>query len=111
MRERLRGYLRLTMRATHESGAPVMRGLFHEFGGDPRCWDIADQFLLGPDMLVAPVMEAGAREREVYLPDGASWRDIRTDRVHDGGAHVLVPAPLAAAPVFVRDGALAGVRL
>lgn len=111
LRERLRPYLRETMRAAHECGAPVMRGLFHEFPDDEACWGIADEFLLGADLLVAPVMAAGAREREVYLPAGARWRDIRTDRVHDGGARVLAAAPLSSAPVFARDGALADLRL
>jgi hypothetical protein len=42
-----------------------MRGLFHDFPGDPRAWDVDDQFLLGPDVLVAPVLTAGARERDI----------------------------------------------
>jgi alpha-D-xyloside xylohydrolase len=109
LREWLRPYLRDVMRAAHTDGQPVMRGLFHEFPDDARAWDVADQFLLGPDVLVAPVLEAGARERDVYLPAGSRWTDVATGRVHDGGASVHAPAPLDVVPVFLRDGALPGL--
>ncbi len=106
LRETLRPYVREVMRAAHLDGQPAMRGLFHEFPDDAAAWDVDDQFLLGPDVLVAPVLEAGAREREVYLPAGASWTDAATGEVHDGGATVVVDAPLDVVPVFLRDGAL-----
>src|SRR5690606_15500050 len=106
LRETLRPYVREVMRAAHLDGQPAMRGLFHEFPDDAAAWDVDDQFLLGPDVLVAPVLEAGAREREVYLPAGASWTDAATGEVHDGGATVRAQAPLDVVPVFLRDGAL-----
>lgn len=107
LRERLRGYLRQAMRAAHEEGQPVMRGLFHEFPADPRAWTVEDQFLFGPDLLVAPVVEPGARERSVYLPEGARWTDLRDGRQWEGGVTVEVAAPLASIPVFARDDAMA----
>jgi alpha-D-xyloside xylohydrolase len=58
-----------------------------------------------PDLLVAPVTEAGARERDVYLPAGADWRDAWTGRVHPGGRTVLTDAPLDRIPLYLRDGA------
>jgi alpha-D-xyloside xylohydrolase len=81
-----------------------MRGLFHDFPADPRCWDVADQYLFGSDILVAPVLEPGARSREVYLPGGASWTDLGSGDVHEGGQTVVVDAPLAVVPVFTRVG-------
>lgn len=106
LRERLRDYTRAVMRAAHEDGQPVMRGLFHEFPHDQQAWDVADQFLHGPDVLVAPVLEAGARSRRVYLPAGAAWTDLHTGNEHEGGTWIEAAAPRHRTPVFLREGAL-----
>jgi len=82
-----------------------MRPLFFEFPADPRAADVDDEFLLGPDLLVAPVVEAGAREREVYLPAGASWRDGWTGEPRPAGAIHVAAAPLDRIPAYLRDGA------
>ncbi|WP_309135017.1 TIM-barrel domain-containing protein [Cellulomonas sp.] len=107
LREELRDYTRELMAAAHADGQPVMRGLFHEFPDDPEAWRVADQYLYGPSLLVAPVLEAGATARRVWLPAGARWTSLVTGEVHDGGRWVDVDAPLATVPVFSRDGALA----
>jgi alpha-D-xyloside xylohydrolase len=78
------------------------RPLFLNFPADPACWDIQDQFLLGDDILVAPVVTEGAREREVYLPAGAEWRDAWTGAPAAGGQRVTAAAPLELIPVYVR---------
>jgi alpha-D-xyloside xylohydrolase len=105
LRERLRPYLLELSEATHRTGAPVMRPLFFDFPDDEHAWSVDDQFLLGPDVLVAPVTEAGARGRTVYLPAGARWTDTVTGEFHEGGTTSDVPAPLERIPVFVREGA------
>ena len=107
LREHLRPYVMAQMRLAHETGLPPMRPLFVDFPGDPACWDIADQFLLGGDLLVAPVVTGGARERDVYLPagpDGAVWRDAWTGESVPGGQWLTAAAPLEIIPVYVRDG-------
>jgi alpha-D-xyloside xylohydrolase len=104
LRERLRPYVMGTMRVAHTDGLPPMRPLFLNFPGEPACWDITDQFLLGDDLLVAPVVTAGAVEREVYLPAGTSWRDAWTGARLAGGQWLTAPAPLEIIPVYVRDG-------
>jgi alpha-D-xyloside xylohydrolase len=104
-REDLRPYTRRIMAEAHETGHAVMRGLFHDFPADPRAWEVTDQFLFGPDLLIAPVAELGARERKVYLPDRGRWIDVASGQVHDGGQEMTVPASLETIPVFVRDGA------
>jgi alpha-D-xyloside xylohydrolase len=104
IRERLRPYVMDTMREAHETGLPVLRPLFLGFPGDPVGWEIGDQYLFGPDVLVAPVTELGARERRVYLPAGAGWTDAWTGDRLDGGQWVDAPAPLERMPVYIRDG-------
>lgn len=106
LREALRDYTREQMTAAHTDGLPVMRGLFFEFPDDERCWAEHDAFLFGPDLLVAPVVEAGATRRDVYLPAGARWTDLRTGEVHGGGQVITVDAPLDTIPVLARDGRL-----
>lgn len=104
IRENLRPYIRECMRQASESGAPVMRPLFYEFPEDPASWEVEDSYMFGPDLLVSPVMEAGANSRTVYLPAGAQWTDAYTHRVYEGGQTVTVPAPIDIIPVMVRDG-------
>jgi alpha-D-xyloside xylohydrolase len=112
LRERLRPYLHELADAAHRTGAPPMRPLFFEFYRDEAAWGVDDQFLLGPDLLVAPVAEAGARSRSVYLPSGARWIDTATGEGHAGGQTLEVPAPLERIPVFVRaESALSKVRI
>ncbi|WP_309111293.1 TIM-barrel domain-containing protein [Saccharothrix sp.] len=105
LRERLRPYLAELSESAHHTGAPPMRPLFFDFPDDEQAWTVDDQFLLGPDLLVAPVTEAGARSRPVYLPTGTRWLDPTTGTTHDGGTTVEAPAPLDHIPVFVREGA------
>jgi alpha-D-xyloside xylohydrolase len=104
LRERLRPYLMDQMAAAHQRGAPPMRPLFFDFPTDPRAWTVEDQFMFGPDVLVAPVTTCGARERQVYLPAGTRWLDAWTDQASDGGATVTAAAPLEHIPVYLRAG-------
>ncbi|MEY2246121.1 TIM-barrel domain-containing protein [Streptomyces sp. BF23-18] len=105
LRERLKPYLLDVMREAHEEGLPVMRPLLLEFPGDQAAWSVDDSYLLGPDLLVAPVLTAGATARTAYLPAGARWTDAWTGVSYEGGAAVTVDAPLDRIPLFLRDGA------
>ena len=104
IRERIRPYVRQLMKDAHETGAPVMRPLFYDFPKDKQAWQTEDCYMFGPDMLVAPVMEAGVTERSIYLPEGATWKDAYTGKVYEGGQTVTVPAPIDVIPVMLRDG-------
>ena len=106
IRERLRPYIRSCMKTASETGAPVMRPLFFDFSGDRECWNVEDAYMFGPDLLVAPVMEAGAVQRRVYLPAGSTWTDACTKTRYEGGQYVTVPAPIDVIPVFFRDDAV-----
>jgi alpha-D-xyloside xylohydrolase len=103
LRERLKPYILAQMAAAAETGAPPMRPLFFDCGDDPLCCQVEDQFMFGQDILVAPVLEEGARMREVYLPAGAAWYDAWSGEAHSGGAKPCVQAPIERIPVFVRD--------
>ncbi|WMJ86281.1 glycoside hydrolase family 31 protein [Anaerocolumna sp. MB42-C2] len=103
IREALRPYIRECMKETSESGAPVMRPMFYDFPSDKNCWEIEDQYMFGPDLIVAPVMEEGVSVRKIYLPEGVKWTDANTRKVYEGGQNVVVPAPLDIIPVMVRE--------
>lgn len=104
IRERMRPYIRECMKQASETGAPVMRPMFFDFPEDAVCWETEDQYMFGPDVLVAPVMEMGQRQRSVYLPQGLSWTDAKSGVSYPGGSRVTVDAPLSVIPVFVREG-------
>src|SRR5690606_13079633 len=105
MRERLRPYLHEQMDVAATKGLPPMRPLFVDFPDDERAWAVDDQMMFGPDVLVAPVTEAGARSRPVYLPGTGRWRHVWSGRVYEGGAEIVEEAPLSHIPVYVREGA------
>ncbi len=110
LRERLRPYIMAQMKLAAEQGLPLMRPLFLEFPQDAGCGDVGDQFMFGPDLLVAPVLEEGARYREVYLPAGATWHDVWTGEVERGGHWTIATAPLARIPLYLRDNAQLPIR-
>lgn len=96
-----------------QAGQPVVRHLFLHFPEDDQAAQIHDQFLLGPDLLVAPVLEPGARSRSLYLPPGP-WIDLWSGKVYglyQKGSWVTVPAPLGHSPVFVRRESALGPQL
>lgn len=104
IREKLRPYIRECMERAHTKGEPVMRPLFFDFCTDLKSWDIDDEYMFGPDILVAPVLSEGAESRKVYLPGGVKWRESSTGRVYDGGQTASANAPIDIIPVFIRDG-------
>jgi alpha-D-xyloside xylohydrolase len=104
LREKLKPYLRELNRAAHQRGTPPMRPLYFDFPADPAAANLADQFMLGPDLLVAPVTEQGAVSREVYLPAGADWVEAWTGQEQPGGQSLQAEAPLERIPVYWRKG-------
>jgi alpha-glucosidase len=109
LRMRLMPYLYAAFHEAERSGVPVWRPLFFEFPDDPEAARVEDQLMVGPSLLLAPVLERGAREREVYLPPGVwlSWHD---DARWVGPRRIRVMAPLERAPLFVRGGTVLTTR-
>ena len=102
IRENLRPYIRECMKETSENGTPIMRPMFYDFHEDKKAWETEDQYMFGPDLLVAPVMEEGVSSRPVYLPYGEIWTESYTGKKYEGGQVVTAEAPIDIIPVFVR---------
>ena len=99
-------YLRSELLIATKTGMPVMRPLVLVYPGDSAVGDLSDEYLYGSELLVAPVVTKGARDREVYLPDG-QWLDYTNKgALYSGGRRIRVSAPLSSIPVFVREGAI-----
>ncbi len=105
LRYRLLPYLWTAARIASETGLPVVRPLLLAWPDDPIAWQVDDEYLFGPDILVAPVMDEGATSRAVYLPAG-TWWDFWSGAAVAGGRYVTAAAPLDRIPLFIRDGAM-----
>jgi len=84
----------------------IMRGLTMDFSLDTEVFDIADQYMFGPSLMVNPVTEYKVRSRKVYLPSAYGWYDVRTGRHYAGGTVVEADAPYEWMPLFAREGSL-----
>ncbi|WP_430448642.1 glycoside hydrolase family 31 protein [Rhodophyticola sp.] len=102
LRERLRPYLETVFATYAATGDPVMAPLFYHHPGQRDLFDRADAYMLGPDMLVAPVLEAGATARSVALPEGQDWVHAWTGIAYSGGTTADIDAPWGRIPVFIR---------
>src|SRR3954453_3575234 len=105
LRYRLLPYLYAAFLASAETGAPVQRPLVFDHQYDPAVRDLDDEYLLGADLLVAPVFVAGATARPVSLPAGG-WYDWHTDETFAGRRWLLVDTPMERIPIFARAGAV-----
>ena len=106
LRYELMPYIYSLGHMTHETGAPFMRGLFMDFGDDPKVANIGDEYMFGPALLVAPVTEQGVTSREVYLPAGTDWYNFWTNEKVHGGQSIMVSAPIETIPLFVKAGSI-----
>jgi alpha-glucosidase (family GH31 glycosyl hydrolase) len=88
-----------------EHSSPLIRALVYDWSGEAEALGIDDEFMLGRDLLVAPVLRAGLDTRRLWLPPG-SWRGFFDREVYSGGQWLEVSA--AAIPVFVRDVCMFG---
>ncbi|HEY6414406.1 MAG TPA: TIM-barrel domain-containing protein [Edaphobacter sp.] len=87
-----------------KTGMPIMRALVLQYQNDNRARTTKDEYMFGPDFLVAPVLDENTR-RVVYLPEG-DWVDYWTGTRFNGGKTMLVDAPVDVLPLYVRAGAV-----
>ena len=102
LRAALKPYIEELSRNVTARGVPTVRPLWWNFPGE---LDIDDQYLFGPDLLVAPVFELGSRSRTVRFPGTSqdTWISIfNHSKVHMGGTNAVVEAPIEIIPVFKR---------
>jgi alpha-D-xyloside xylohydrolase len=106
LRYRLMPYIYSVASKVASEGYTLMRGLMMDFSHDPHGFDIADQFIFGPAILVNPVTKPGALFREVYLPRDSEWLNFWTGKKYSGGQTLSVPSPRDEIPLFVRAGSI-----
>ena len=95
----------LTARA-HESGLPIMEPMCSAFQNDPKCYEEGVDFMFGDSLLVANVVEKGAKTRSIYLPEGDNFYDYYTREAFEGGQTIQIPVTLSSIPLYVRSGAI-----
>ena len=102
LRLNYRDYFRNILSDCVATKDPMMRNMEYEFPGQGM-EKIKDQFMLGGDLLVAPVLEKGATTRDVVLPRGCRWKYVPTGEIYEGGDKITVDAPLEVLPYFEKS--------
>jgi alpha-glucosidase len=106
LRYRLLPYLYTLFRDHAGFGVPVMRPLWFEYPDDQRTYLVEDEYLVGGDLLVAPVVVESTTRRKVYFPKGDNWVDWWTGQTFEGGKETEVNAPLDHLPLYARAGSM-----
>jgi alpha-D-xyloside xylohydrolase len=102
LKQDLMPYLMETSRSAHLHGTPMMRAMLLEFPDDRTCWSLDQQYMFGPDLLVAPVFSASG-EVEFYLPAG-TWTSYFSGEKLNGGRWVREKHGFDSVPLYVREG-------
>ena len=105
LRYRLLPYIYSAFVRASETGAPIQRPLIFNYQFDENVRNLDDQYLFGSDLLVAPIVEEGKRDREVYLPEG-EWFNWNTGEHLHGNQTIVADAPIEYIPVFARGGSV-----
>jgi len=106
LRYRLMPYIySLTGMVTHKDYT-IMRALVMDFGYDKKVFNIGNQYMFGPALLINPVTEYKSRKRSVYLPAGTGWYELETGKYLEGGQKIIADAPYTDIPVYVKEGSI-----
>ena len=103
LRYSLLPYLYTAAWEAHKNGSPIVRPLFYEFPDDPISYGINNEYFLGKDLLVVPILKPGIKSKRLYLPKGI-WYNWWTAKRYEGGKWIEVPVTLEYIPVFVHAG-------
>lgn len=105
LRYRLLPFLYTNLEEAHRTGVPLFRPLLVNYQTDTNTINLDDEFMIGSDLLVAPILKANQTSRSVYLPEGI-WYDYWTGKKIAGGTRIVAEAPLEIVPMYVRAGAI-----
>jgi alpha-glucosidase (family GH31 glycosyl hydrolase) len=105
LRYRMLPYLYSAVHTCATTGMPIMRALWLHYPDDPKAVACGDQYLWGESLLVAPVVEKGAKSRRLYLPRGG-WYDFWTGERLEGGREISREVDLETMPLYVRAGSI-----
>lgn len=106
LRYRLLPYIYSLAWNVTNTGGTIMRPLVMDWRTDEKVWNIGNQFMFGPSILVNPVTEEGANSRWVYLPPSTTWYDFWTGRQTAGGQSIEASSPLDRIPLYVKAGSI-----
>jgi len=106
LRYRMFPYVYSLAGAVTQRGGVFMRPLVMDFAADAKAREIADEYMFGPALLVAPVTQYKARTRSVYLPQSTGWYDFWTGKTAQPGTQIEAAAPYDSIPLFVQAGSI-----
>jgi alpha-D-xyloside xylohydrolase len=106
LRYRMMPYIYSLNAMTYHEDYTIMRPMIMDFPHDQRVYDLGEQYLFGPALLVCPVYEYRSRSRKIYLPAGNGWYDFYSGHHFPGGAEIDADAPLERIPVFAKEGSI-----
>lgn len=106
LRQSLKPYLYSLAYHSWQSGEPMMRPLVYEYQEDEQTWEESFHYLCGGFLLVAPVLEKGAKAKDIYLPKGREWTDWNSGYRYQGGQTVTLPVEQESLPMFIRSGSI-----
>lgn len=104
LHQRIIEYAHTQAAEAHKTGMPIVRPLFLVDPKVKAAWENWWTYEYGPDILVSPVWEKGAREQDVYLPSGSKWKDAWTGRIYAGGQTIKTKAEPHQIPIYTRIG-------
>ncbi|HVK62086.1 MAG TPA: TIM-barrel domain-containing protein, partial [Bdellovibrionales bacterium] len=111
LRESLSAYFYQVLKRSHDTFEPFLRPLFFDFETDRKSFEAKDVFMVGPDLLVANVLDEGVKTREVYLPQNdGGWFEFSTGKHFEGGRAHTLKVDLESVPFFVRSGSVLPIK-
>ena len=106
LRYQLMSYFYSLMYQAHMTGKPILQPLCSMYQQDSACYDEAENFMLGDALLIANVLDKGAKTKRIYLPKGSKFYDFNTRECFDGGQTIEIPVSLDSIPMYLTSGAI-----